>query len=455
MITVLILIFFLGYLAITLEVPLKLDKTVPALLTASVLWGLLAIGFNSGWFSVIDNNGLVYNILKENKEFQIEGFHAVLSHHFAATAEILIFLIGAMTIVELIDLHQGFDFFKQIIKTKSKVKLLWIVGIIGFLLSAIIDNLTATIVIISILRKLVVNKQERIWFSALIVIATNAGGAWSPIGDVTTTMLWISNKLTAAGLIDFVVLPSITCFVIPFYIASKLKVFQGEIKVFGTNSNQDSLLSSNKMLIVGLSAIVFVPIFKILTHLPPYIGMIFSLGVVWLYSEYVHPEENFDKSNKNLSVKNALSRIELSSILFFLGILMSVACLESVVFGEINNQQLGTLRYAAEKLNVAIPNQDLVVVLIGFVSAIFDNVPLVAATIGMYTQEIDNPIWHFIAYCTGTGGSMLIIGSAAGVAAMGIEKIDFVWYFKKISWLALIGFLSGALVFILIEYLNF
>ena len=209
------------------------------------------------------------------------------------------------------------------------------------------------------------------------------------------------------------------------------------------------------MLIVGLSAIVFVPIFKILTHLPPYIGMIFSLSLVWLYSEYVHPEENFDKSNKNLSVKNALSRIELSSILFFLGILMSVACLESVVFGEINNQQLGTLRYAAEKLTVAIPNQDLVVVLIGFVSAIFDNVPLVAATIGMYTQEIDHPIWHFIAYCTGTGGSMLIIGSAAGVAAMGIEKIDFVWYFKKISWLALIGFLSGAVVFILIEYLNF
>ena len=454
MIALLILIFFLGYLAITLEVPLKLDKTVPALLTASVLWGLLAVGFNLGWVAVIDSKGIIYSILKGSVPLQLEGFHSVLSHHFAATAEILIFLIGAMTIVELIDLHQGFDFFKQIIKTKSKVKLLWIVGIIGFFLSAIIDNLTATIVIISILRKLVVNKQERIWFSALIIIATNAGGAWSPIGDVTTTMLWISNKLTAAGLIDYVILPSITCFVIPFFIASKLKVFQGEIKVFGTNNNQDSLLSSNKMLIVGLSAIVFVPIFKILTHLPPYIGMIFSLGVVWLYSEYVHPEENFDKSNKNLSV-NALSRIELSSILFFLGILMSVACLESVVFGAINNQQLGTLRYAAEKLNVAIPNQDLVVILIGFVSAIFDNVPLVAATIGMYTQEIDSPIWHFIDYCTGTGGSMLIIGSAAGVAAMGIEKIDFVWYFKKISWLALTGFLSGALVFILIEYLNF
>ncbi|MBC7641314.1 MAG: sodium:proton antiporter NhaD [Flavobacterium sp.] len=452
MATVIVLIFIFGYLAITLEHPLKIDKTVPALLTASIMWGFLAIGFNLGWFSVIDTNGLVYNVFNSDKVIQTEGFHSVLAHHFAATAEILIFLIGAMTIVEVIDLHQGFVFFKTFIKTKSKIKLLWIIGFVGFFLSAIIDNLTATIVIISILRKLIINKQERIWFVSMIVIATNAGGAWSPIGDVTTTMLWIANKLSASGLIEFVILPSIVCFVVPFFIASKLKIFQGNIEFSETESNVDNkILSSNKMLIIGLSAIVFVPIFKMITHLPPYLGMIFSLGIVWLCSEFIHPEENFDKSNRNFSVPNALSRIEISSILFFLGILMSVACLESLVFGTVDNSQVGTLRFAAQHLSIAVPNQNIVIVLLGFLSAIVDNVPLVAATIGMFTQEIDNPIWHFIAYCSGTGGSMLIIGSAAGVAAMGMEKIDFVWYFKKISWMAFLGFISGAIVFVAIE----
>ncbi len=417
------------------------------------MWALLAIGFHSGWFSVIDTNGVVFNILNPNQETQTEGFHTIITHHFAATSEILIFLIGAMTIVELVDLHQGFDIIKSFIKTKSKVKLLWIIGIIGFFLSAIIDNLTATIVIISVLRKLIPNKQERIWYASLVIIATNAGGAWSPIGDVTTTMLWISNKVTAIGLMKFMILPSIICFVIPFIIASKLKIFKGNIEVFEIeNTNENKILSSKKMLIVGLLAIVFVPIFKTITHLPPYFGMIFSLGIVWLYSEFIHPEENFDKSNKNYSVQNALSRIEISSILFFLGILMSVACLESLVFGNVNNQQVGTLRFAAEYLSNLIPNTNSVVILLGFLSAIVDNVPLVAATIGMFTQKIDNPMWHFIAYCAGTGGSMLIIGSAAGVAAMGMEKIDFIWYFKKISWLALLGFLAGIICFLSIEY---
>ena len=455
MTTILILLFVLGYLAITLEHPLKLDKTVPALLMASIMWAFLAIGFNLGWFSVIDSSGIVFNIFNPNSENQTEGFYAVLTHHFAATSEILIFLIGAMTIVELVDLHQGFDIIKSFIKTRSKVKLLWIIGIIGFLLSSIIDNLTATIVIISVLRKLIPNKEDRIWYASLIIIATNAGGAWSPIGDVTTTMLWISKKVSAKGLIEYMIFPSITCFVVPFFIASKLNVFKGNIEILEIdNTIENKLLSSKKMLIIGLSAIIFVPIFKTITHLPPYMGMIFSLGIVWLCSEFIHPEESFDKSNKNYSVQNALSRIEISSILFFLGILMSVACLESLVFGSFNNQEAGTLRFAAENLSNAIPDTNIVVLLLGFLSAIIDNVPLVAATIGMFTQEIDNPIWHFIAYCSGTGGSMLIIGSAAGVAAMGMEKINFIWYFKKISWLALIGFLAGAICFLGIEHFS-
>ncbi len=453
MATILILIFVLGYLAITLEHPLKLDKTVPALLMASIMWAFLAIGFNLDWFSVIDSNGIVFNILSKNQTIQVDGFHSILTHHFAATAEILIFLIGAMTIVELIDLHQGFDIVRSFIKTKSKVKLLWIIGIIGFLLSSIIDNLTATIVLISVLRKLIPNKKDRIWYASLIIIATNAGGAWSPIGDVTTTMLWIANKVSATGLIKHLILPSIICFIIPFYVASKLKIFKGNIEVFeSANASENKILSSKKMLIIGLLAIVFVPVFKTITHLPPYFGMIFSLGIVWLCSEFIHPEKNFDKSNKNYSVQNALSRIEISSILFFLGILMSVACLESLVFGSINNQEVGTLRFAAEKLSTTIPNTNIVVIFLGFLSSIVDNVPLVAATIGMFTYKIDSPIWHFIAYCSGTGGSMLIIGSAAGVATMGIEKIDFIWYFKKISWLALLGFLAGAMCFLGIEY---
>jgi Na+/H+ antiporter NhaD/arsenite permease-like protein len=451
--TILILLFVFGYLAITLEHPLKLDKTVPALLMASIMWAFLAIGFNLGWFSVIDSKGIVFNILNSNQELQIDGFHSILTHHFAATAEILIFLIGAMTIVELVDLHQGFDIIKSFIKTKSKTKLLWIIGIIGFFLSAIIDNLTATIVIVSVLRKLIPNREERIWYASLVIIATNAGGAWSPIGDVTTTMLWIANKVSAVGLMKYMILPSIICFIVPFFIASKLQTFKGNIETYEVeNTSENKILSSEKMLIIGLLAIVFVPIFKTITHLPPYLGMIFSLGIVWLYSEFIHPEENFDKSNKNYSVQNALSRIEISSILFFLGILMSVACLESLVFGNINNQQVGTLRFAAENLSNAIPNTNIVVILLGFLSAIVDNVPLVAATIGMFTQEINSPIWHFIAYCAGTGGSMLIIGSAAGVAAMGMEKIDFIWYLKRISWLALIGFLAGAMCFLGIEY---
>ncbi|MDD5151014.1 MAG: sodium:proton antiporter NhaD [Flavobacterium sp.] len=452
---ILVFLFIIGYLLITLEHPLKLDKSVPALLMASTMWAFLSIGFNLGWFSVINESGAIFNISNGDLELQKEGFLDTLTSKFSATAEILIFLIGAMTIVELIDLHKGFDVIKSAIRTKSKVQLLWILGSIGFILSSIIDNLTATIVLITVLRKLIHNKEERLWFASLIVIAANAGGAWSPIGDVTTTMLWIGNKITAGGLMEYVVIPSVASFVIPFVIASRLKAFKGDVKIpeVHVSQEQEKLLSSTKMLYLGLGAIIFVPIFKTITHLPPYLGMVFSLGVVWLFSEFIHPEENFDKANnKRYSVHTALSRIEFSSVLFFLGILMAVGCLEVLVFGSISNVQTGTLRFAAESLSNAIPNMDLVIILLGALSSVIDNVPLVAATMGMYTFGVDNPVWHFIAYCAGTGGSMLVIGSAAGVAAMGMEKINFIWYLKKITWLAFVGFMSGALIFIGIEH---
>jgi Na+/H+ antiporter NhaD/arsenite permease-like protein len=423
---------------------------------ASLIWAVLAIGFQAGWFNVIDTHETTFSFLTGGED-AMHGFENTLLHHLGKTAEILIFLIGAMTIVEIIDLHQGFEVLKGAVKTKSKRRLLWIIGILAFILSAIIDNLTATIVLITLLRKLIVKRDERLWYAAMVVIAANAGGAWSPIGDVTTTMLWIANKVTAMGLIEFVVLPSIVCFVVPFFIASYLPAFKGNIEIDPSEDVKvDKLLSSKTMLFLGLAMIVSVPIFKTLTHLPPYMGMMLALGVVWLVSEYIHPEEDFSKADRHLySAHKALSRIEISSILFFLGILMAVAGLESLVYGSINGEELGTLRYVAEVLQAAIPNQDVVVILLGILSAIIDNVPLVAASIGMYDSPTDSVLWHFIAYSAGTGGSMLIIGSAAGVAAMGMEKIDFIWYLKKIAWLAFIGFIAGAGVFLLFERVLF
>jgi len=456
MASLIILIFVIGYLSITLEHPLKLDKTVPALIMAALIWAVLAIGFHAGWFSVIDTHENVFSFLTGGEEAS-HGFDNTLLHHLGKTAEILVFLIGAMTIVEIIDLHRGFEILKGAVNTKSKKKLLWIIGVLAFVLSAIIDNLTATIVLVTLLRKLIHNKEERLWYAAMVVIAANAGGAWSPIGDVTTTMLWIANKVTAMGLIKTVVIPSIICFIVPFFIAGNLKVFKGEIKV---DTEEDvvaeRLLSSKTMLFLGLGMIVSVPVFKTITHLPPYLGMMLALGVVWLVSEYIHPEEEFTNERRHLySAHKALSRIEISSILFFLGILMAVAGLESLVYGVVNGVDVGTLRYVAELLQGAIPNQDVVVILLGILSAVIDNVPLVAASIGMYDSPTDSVLWHFIAYSAGTGGSMLIIGSAAGVAAMGMEKIDFIWYLKKVAWLAFAGFIVGAGVFLLLERVIF
>lgn len=441
--------FVIGYLVIVFEHPLKLDKTVPALIMGALCWALLSTGFYNALLEVIDTHEHIFSFLGDmSHEEAEEGFINTLLHHLGKTAEILFFLIGAMTIVEIIDLHRGFEVLKSYVTTTKKKNLLWIMGGLAFILSAIIDNLTATIVLVTLLRKLFSTREDRIWFASMVVIAANAGGAWSPIGDVTTTMLWIGKKVTTFGLIEWLVIPSLVCFAVPFFVASFMKPFQGRVATNTVSNTEkaEKLLSSRTMLFLGLGAIVFVPIFKTITHLPPYVGMMLSLGVVWLVSEYIHPEEDFTKERRaQYSAHKALSRIEMSSILFFLGILMAVAALESLV-----THGVGSLRFAAESIETAIPNQDIVVIILGIFSAIIDNVPLVAASMGMYTEPLDAKIWHFIAFSAGTGGSMLIIGSAAGVAAMGMEKIDFIWYFKKITWLAFIGFLAGCLTFLAI-----
>lgn len=444
MLTGVILCFILGYITIVFEHPLKIDKTVPALLMGALCWAFVSLGH----LPVVD----AHHLIGEQD--------SVLLHHIGKVAEILFFLIGAMTIVELIDLHKGFAVITNRISTTKKTTMLWIVCILAFFLSATLDNLASTIVLVSLLRRLVPDKTERLWFVSLAVIAANAGGAWSPIGDVTTTMLWIGKKVTTGGLISHLVLPSIICLVVPVFIASRMKAFKGHI----TPSEYDAekgrqtelVLGSKRILAFGLGGLVFVPIFKTITHLPPYVGMMLALGVVWLVSELVHRDETFDKKEM-YTAHNALSRIEMSSILFFLGILVAVTALESVAVSGlvVGEEGTGLLMSLAERLQEAVPNENVVVMLLGVLSAIIDNVPLVAASMGMYTVPTDSSLWHFIAYAAGTGGSMLIIGSAAGVAAMGMEKIDFIWYFKNITWLAALGFVAGGATFVLMQSLVF
>ncbi len=374
---------------------------------------------------------------------------STLLHHFGKTCEILIFLVGAMTIVEIIDHFNGFSTIKRFIKTNKKRSLLWIMCILAFILSAIIDNLTATIVLVTILRKLVPENKDRIWFAGLIIIAANAGGAWSPIGDVTTTMLWMGKKVSTIELIKLLIVPSLFCMIVPTIIASFLSPFKGN---FNAPPSQGEVNSKGPlMLYLGLSLIVFVPIFKTLTHLPPYVGIMLSLSIVALVAEIISSRqfsitgvegqlEKQENTHHNSPTFGALSKIEMPSILFFLGILMTVAALES----------LGLIFNFGKDVQETIPI-GLFVMLLGVGSAVIDNVPLVAASMGMFTLEMDNATWHFIAYAAGTGGSMLIIGSAAGVVAMGMEKISFFWYLKKIGWLALIGYLTGAGVFLLTQ----
>ena len=435
---ILVSIFVLGYLAITLEHTLKIDKLIPALAMMAILWAIIAL-----------NHMPVFEVDTSLQQLVPTHIDEILLLHLGKTAEIIIFLLGAMTIVEIIDYFNGFSTIKSFIKTKSKKALLWIFAILAFILSAIIDNLTATIVLITILQKVIGDRDTRLWFAGLIIISANAGGAWSPIGDVTTTMLWIANKVTTLKLISYLFIPSVVCVVVPVFVASLLPAFKGDIE---TNDKEDEEVIhkyGSTMLYLGLAAIVFVPVFKTITHLPPYVGMMFSLAVVSTFAEIFSAtkinitsiDEDSDAASHHSPVHKSLSKIELPSILFFLGILLAVAALES----------LGMLFGFAETLNTAIPNTDIVIMLLGIGSAVIDNVPLVAASIGMFSEPMDNPLWHFIAFSAGTGGSMLIIGSAAGVVAMGMEKIDFFWYFKNISWLAFLGFISGSVTFMLLR----
>jgi Na+/H+ antiporter NhaD/arsenite permease-like protein len=343
-----------------------------------------------------------------------------------------------------VDAHHGFRFITDRIRTKSPVKLLWLVGWVSFFLSSVLDNLTTTIVMVSLIRKLIPDHQMRLFFAGIIVIAANAGGAWTPIGDVTTTMLWIGGQISAGNIMETLFLPSVACLLVPLlFLSFTMKGTLGDFDSF-EKQGQDSQVNTGKlMLFLGIGALVFVPVFKTITHMPPYLGMILGLGVLWVVSELINPDLD-DAVKKNYTAAGALSRIDVPSILFFLGILLAVGALES----------MQVLHHLAIWLDQAVGNQKIIIILIGLLSAVVDNVPLVAASMGMYSMDVfyrDHMIWEFLAYCAGTGGSILIIGSAAGVAAMGMEKIDFIWYMKRISLIALLGYFAGAVIYIIIQ----
>ncbi|MBT6169724.1 MAG: sodium:proton antiporter NhaD [Flavobacteriaceae bacterium] len=435
---VIISVFVLGYFLITIEHSIKIDKLIPALAMMAIMWAIIAL-----------NHLQLFHINLDLLQLEDAHLDETLLHHLGKTAEILIFLLGAMTIVEIIDFFRGFLGIKRLVKTRSKVKILWIFGFLAFFLSAIIDNLTATIVLITLLQKIVEDKNLKLWYSGLIIIAANAGGAWSPIGDITTTMLWIADKVTVFDLIKYLIIPSLMCMVVPFFIASRFKIFKGEFEMPEKVKDLEENKYGNKILFIGLSSIIFVPIFKVVTHLPPYVGMMLSLAFVATVAEIysnkrfslTKVDEDHEDEADHSPIHASLTKIELPSILFFLGILMAVGALES----------LGILFNFANWINEVIPNSDLVIILLGHLSALIDNVPLVAASIGMFPNPIDDPLWHGIAFSAGTGGSMLIIGSAAGVVAMGMEKIDFFWYLKKIAILAMVGFWAGYGTFMLLR----
>ena len=422
MTAIIVIVFIVGYLAIAFEHPLRINKAASALLTGVICWSIYAL------------SGSDKELVSEN-----------LSHHLSDISGILFFLLGAMVIVELIDAHDGFEIITERIQSTNKKKLVWIIGIITFFLSAILDNLTTTIVMVSLLRKLIPLHKDRLILAGLVVISANAGGAWSPIGDVSTTMLWMGHQITTSNIIIKTILPSLVCFVIPAFIMSmQMKGF-----IERDESKKEKLLSTSHerktVFIIGLACLLFVPVFKTITHLPPYMGIIFGLGLMWVTTEMVHSGK--DEGEKGLlSVNHALRKIDTPSILFFLGILLAVSALQST----------GILTSVANSLDRSIGNISIITIIIGFLSAIVDNVPLVAAAQGMYSMDqypTDHFFWEFLAYCSGTGGSILIIGSAAGVAAMGMERIEFGWYLKKIAWLAIIGYLAGAGVFLLQHYL--
>lgn len=421
MITALIIVFILAYAAIALEHPIKINKSASALVGAGLLWTIYAIATNNP--EVVSHE---------------------LSETLVGTAQIVFFLMGAMTIVEVIDAHNGFDVVTRRIKTTQLSSLMILVCLVTFFLSAILDNLTTTIVMVSLVKKLLEKRADRLFFAGMIVIAANSGGAWSPIGDVTTTMLWIGGQVTPVEIIKGLILPSLANLTIPLLIVSfMLRGRLVEAPVVQADTGRDSTTDTerNVVFFLGLGVLVAVPVFKTVTHLPPFMGVFFGLGLLWLVADLMHKGKEDDQKSQ-LTLVHALTRIDMSSIVFFIGILLAVATLEhSHVLTDL-----------AGYLDETIGRLDIIVFLIGIASAIVDNVPLVAASMGMYSLEqypADSFLWEFLAYCAGTGGSILIIGSAAGVAAMGLEKIEFIWYVKNISLLALAGYIAGAIVYVI------
>jgi Na+/H+ antiporter NhaD/arsenite permease-like protein len=418
----LISIFVIAYAAIAFEHPIKINKSASALLGAGLLWSVYALMMGEG--------GHVSDHLGET---------------LIGTAQIVFFLMGAMTIVEVIDAHDGFDVVTARIRTTSLSSLMWLVGVVTFFLSAVLDNLTTAIVMVSLMKKLLDKREERLLFAGMIVIAANAGGAWSPIGDVTTTMLWIGGQITASSIMGALILPSLVNLLVPLALVSyRLRgktVVEPQQDPHHPQGAGTSERERNIMFFLGLGVLIAVPAFKTITHLPPFMGVLLGLGILWLVGDLLHGNKT-EEEREHLNLTSALNRIDMASIVFFIGILLAVATLEHA----------GILPALAAWLDTTVGRQDLIVMLIGIVSAIVDNVPLVAAAIGMYSLEQYGPnafLWQFLAYCAGTGGSILIIGSAAGVAAMGLERIDFVWYVKNISLLAIGGYFAGALVYIL------
>jgi Na+/H+ antiporter NhaD/arsenite permease-like protein len=423
--TVLLLaIFGIGYAAIAFENSIKINKTASSLISGVLCW-------------------VVYILFTTNK---IEVNNSLLIH-LGNISGILFFLLGAMTIVELVDAHNGFEIITDYISQTDKRKLIWIIGFITFFLSAILDNLTTTIVMVSLLRKLIRKKEDRLLFIGIVIIAANAGGAWTPIGDITTTMLWIGGQITTVNIMQKLFLPSLICLIVPLLVVSfRLK---GRVErspsILKETLDTCSTKKQKTILILGIIILILVPVFKTYTHLPPFMGMMLGLGILWVVTEIMHKKMELEQK-KHLTLANALHKIDISSILFFLGILMAIAALETS----------GILISVALWLTQTIGNLSIIILSIGLSSAVIDNVPLVAATQGMYhlvQYPVDSYLWEFLAYCTGTGGSILIIGSAAGIAAMGMEKIDFFWYIKKISWLALTGYFAGAIVYIILQKL--
>ena len=438
MVVALVTIFVIGYFFIAMEHPFKINKTATALTLGTFLWTFFAFC-----------NGVA------QPEMDADTWHAFISDHLVEnlgeTAEIVFFLLGAMTIVTLIEDYQGFRVITDKITTTNKKKLLWILSILTFFLSALLDNMTTAIVMVALLRKLIADRKERWLYAGMVILAANAGGAWSPIGDVTTIMLWIGGQVTTVNIIVKTIVASLVCMVVPVLIVGA--TLKGDIVRPENNTTGVEVPAHLRKLILfmGIGALVFVPIFKTLTHLPPYLGMLFGLAILWMTTEII--SRKYEKEGHKLpTAVSTLEHIDTPTILFFLGILMAVSCLKVS----------GILASLAGGLNTAFgttaPGFFFIDLIIGVLSSVVDNVPLVAAAMGMYPIEgadvifgQNHPFWEFLAYCAGTGGSLLIIGSAAGVAVMGMEKIDFIWYLKKITLLALAGYIAGALVFIAMD----